>query len=192
MKFALLYLLRLARLGVLTAIFLPVFLLARFRFLPWLGGRGPVLLRWYLETSGAGFVKIGQILAMRYDLLSPVYCRELAKLLDQMPALPIDVIRQEIERSLGKPIAQLFQSLSPKPLGTASLAQVHEARLLTNERVAVKVRRPGIERRIRADLVSLRALAWFLDLSGLFLPLRLKSVVYENQALHARGARLPA
>ena len=83
-----------------------------------------VRLRLFLEDMGGAWMKIGQALALRFDLLPKEYCAELLKLLNQTPAVPYEAIRQVISRELGPP-EQLFASFDPVPLATASIAQVH-------------------------------------------------------------------
>jgi ubiquinone biosynthesis protein len=124
---------------------------------------GPGLLRWYLQTQGGVFVKLGQFLAMRYDLLSPAYCQELSKLLDRMPPLPVARILAVVEQDLGRPAAGLFASFDSEPLGSASIAQVHRATLPDGRDVAVKVMRPGIEREFDVDFRWMGFLATVLE-----------------------------
>ncbi len=112
-----------------------------------------------LRDIGPVGVKFGQILAMRSDLLSPEWIRALSTLQDRVPALPFQEIRPVIEAAIGGPIDEHFQTFDPEPLAAASIAQVHAATLPNGERVIVKVRRPGIERTVDADLRLLRRLA---------------------------------
>lgn len=123
----------------------------------------PVILRRYLELMGGVFVKLGQFLAMRYDLLPSAWCQELSKLLDQIPPVPLARLVPSIERDIGQPVGQAFETLGPEPIGSASLAQVHLATLPGGERVVVKVKRPGTDARFRIDLAYLRAAAWLLQ-----------------------------
>src|SRR5262245_41988724 len=113
---------------------------------------GPRVLRWYFEACGGGYVKIGQLLATRYDLLPVAYTEELGKLLDSLRPVPTPTIVQEIERGLGRPVSEAFASFEPEPLATASLAQVHGAVLADGDEVVVKVLKPGISDRVRVDL----------------------------------------
>ena len=131
--------------------------------------RAPRFLRWLLETAGAGFVKLGQLLALRADLLPLCYCQELAHLLDQVRPIPVSRIIATIEADLNVSVDAHFLQFSPTPIGSASLAQVHLGRLRSGEQVAVKVLRPDIESRIEADLVLMGlASAWYdaLPLAG--------------------------
>jgi predicted unusual protein kinase regulating ubiquinone biosynthesis (AarF/ABC1/UbiB family) len=120
-----------------------------------------IRLRSVFEDAGPTFAKLGQQLSMRADILPYAYCAELGKMLDQAPPFPTPQALEVIERNLGRPLAEVFATLDPEPIGSASLACVYQARLKTGERVAVKVRRPGIGPLIAADL---RALDWLLIL----------------------------
>jgi len=151
---------RIVRLVALTLLVTPV-LLVRNLFGP---HTGPRTLRWYFETCGGGYVKIGQLLATRYDLLRVEYTDELGRLLDSLPPVPTLKITHEIERGLGQPLEELFASFESQPLATASLAQVHGAVLPDGDEVVVKVLKPGIGDRVRVDLRFLRLSARVLDL----------------------------
>jgi ubiquinone biosynthesis protein len=129
-------------------------------------GRAPRMLRAYLEGCGGGFLKFGQVLAMRFDLLPPAYYRELLRLLDRVRPLQVRRVRAILAAELGPRSADL-RDLEDTPLGTASIAQVHGARLPDGSEVVVKVMRPHVARRLRADLVNLRLLARIIDLLGL-------------------------
>ena len=123
--------------------------------------RRAVRLRRVFEDAGATFAKLGQQLSMRADMLPYAYCAELGKMLDQAPAFPTQQAVEIIERNLGGPLSDVFDVFDPEPIGSASLACVYQAQLKTGEKVAVKVRRPGIGPLIAADL---RALDWILIL----------------------------
>ncbi|BBO84575.1 2-octaprenyl-3-methyl-6-methoxy-1,4-benzoquinone hydroxylase [Desulfosarcina ovata subsp. sediminis] len=112
----------------------------------------PVRIRRTLEELGPSFIKLGQLMSTRGDLFPPEYIDELTKLQDQVPPVPFDSIRTLIESDLGEPLDQLFESIDEEALAAASVAQVHAARLKTGEKVAVKVIRPGIDKRIRKDI----------------------------------------
>ncbi len=119
----------------------------------------PVRLRMALEELGPTFIKLGQILSTREDLLPPSYIEQLALLRDRVPPVPTELIVAEIERSFGRPLEQLFASFDPQPLASASIGQVHAATLPTGTAVIVKVRKPGIAEVIEEDLAILRELA---------------------------------
>jgi ubiquinone biosynthesis protein len=116
-------------------------------------------LRLALETLGPIFIKFGQALSTRRDLLPADLADELAKLQDRVPPFPVDEARQRIEAALGAPVGELFAEFETEPLGAASLAQVHGAVLKTGEAVVVKVLRPGMRERIVKDLELMYAVA---------------------------------
>ncbi|HEX5720969.1 MAG TPA: AarF/UbiB family protein [Thermoanaerobaculia bacterium] len=118
-------------------------------------------LRLTLERAGPTFVKLGQQLSIRLDLLPYPYALELQRLLDDMVPLDWKVALPALERSLGSPLDKVFASFDPQPIGSASVACVYQAYLRNGDRVAVKLRRPGIGRRLAADM---RALSWTLRL----------------------------
>ncbi|MBQ0724089.1 MAG: ubiquinone biosynthesis regulatory protein kinase UbiB [Cycloclasticus sp.] len=128
----------------------------------WLGRRkGPrgERIRKALEDLGPIFVKFGQILSTRQDLLPPDIGEELSKLQDKVPPFADQQARQLIEQSLGQSIEDIFSEFSASPLASASVAQVHTATLHTGEDVVVKVLRPGIDKIIDADVALLYTLA---------------------------------
>ena len=118
-----------------------------------------VRIRRSLEDLGPIFVKFGQILSTRRDLLPDDIANELAQLQDNVPAFPSDQARAIIERDLGKPIAELFALFDEQPLASASIAQVHTATLHDGREVVVKVVRPNIQKIIRRDIALLYTLA---------------------------------
>jgi ubiquinone biosynthesis protein len=142
----------------------------------------PRLLRAYLQASGGLFVKLGQILALRYDLLPARYCSELAKLLDALTPVPTPSIKKVIESSLGKPVGELFVTFEDTPLSCASVAQVHSATLPGGESVVVKVVRPGSEVLFRADLLLVKAGAAVLEFLGIGTRLGLRRLARELAA----------
>jgi ubiquinone biosynthesis protein len=123
--------------------------------------RRAVRLRQIFEGSGVSFAKLGQQLSLRADLLPYAYCAELSRMLDSAKPFPTAQAIAIIERSLGRPLGDIFATFDPDPIGAASLACVFQAQLKSGERVAVKVRRPGIGPVLAADL---RALNWLLIL----------------------------
>src|SRR5262245_56781697 len=116
-------------------------------------------LRMIIQRMGTTFIKFGQQLSMRLDILPYAYTRELAELLDSVPPFPTEQAIKIIERAAGAPLHQSYSKFDPQPIGSASVACVYQAVLMTGERVAVKVRRPGIGPKLAADL---RALTWLL------------------------------
>lgn len=119
-------------------------------------------LRRNLERVGGTFLKLGQQMSIRIDLLPMPYCMELSKLLDQVPPFPVEDAVATIERSTNQRLEEVFETFDPEPIGSASLACVYQAVLKTGERVAVKVRRPGIVGVFAADH---RALSWIVGLA---------------------------
>ncbi|HET9999506.1 MAG TPA: AarF/UbiB family protein [Ktedonobacteraceae bacterium] len=114
-----------------------------------------------LEELGPCFIKLGQLLSTRPDLLPPDYIAALARLQNTITPVPCDKISAIIESELGAPIDQLFTSFDATPLATASMAQVHRATLSNGDEVAVKVQRPGVRQRIEIDIEILHEIARF-------------------------------
>jgi ubiquinone biosynthesis protein len=118
-------------------------------------------LRLALEELGPIFVKFGQILSTRRDLLPPDVADELALLQDRVKPFPGEQARAAVEAALGKPVGELYQRFDIEPLASASVAQVHAAELPDGTEVVVKVLRPGVHQRVATDLGLLRTLAAF-------------------------------
>ena len=118
-----------------------------------------VRIRRALEDLGPIFVKFGQIISTRQDLLPEDIANELTKLQDQVPPFPGELAREMVEKALGQPVQKLFQSFQEIPLASASIAQVHEALYADGTPVVVKVLRPNIERLIRRDVALLKYVA---------------------------------
>ncbi|HPR42042.1 MAG TPA: AarF/ABC1/UbiB kinase family protein [Candidatus Methanofastidiosa archaeon] len=118
-----------------------------------------VTYRTVLEELGPTFIKLGQILSTRPDIISKEYVNEFSKLQDNVKALPFEQISQEMEKELNKPLNTVFRSIDEKELASASIGQVHKAVLLDGTEVAVKVQKPGIERVIDTDLEIMKNLA---------------------------------
>jgi ubiquinone biosynthesis protein len=117
-----------------------------------------------LEDLGPTFVKLGQILSTRGDLLPPEFTRPLARLQDQVPPFPFDEVKEQIERELGGDLDALYDDFDPVPLASASMAQVHTATLKGEDtQVVVKVLRPGIDEQVRGDASFLVVLAQLLE-----------------------------
>jgi predicted unusual protein kinase regulating ubiquinone biosynthesis (AarF/ABC1/UbiB family) len=116
-----------------------------------------------LVRMGPTFVKLGQLLSTRADLLPPVYLDALAKLRDDVAPLDQGVAESVVEEELGARLSTLFASFEPDPIGSASLGQVHRATLRDGRPVAVKVQRPGVRRQALEDMEVIAELAEFLD-----------------------------
>ena len=121
----------------------------------------PEHLRMALEDLGTTFIKLGQILSTREDLLPPAYITELSKLREEVPPVPAAAIVAEIERSFEQPLSDLFAEFDPVPIAAASIGQVHAARLRAGISVVVKVQKPGIAEQVEEDLAILGQLARF-------------------------------
>ncbi|MDH3745297.1 MAG: AarF/UbiB family protein [Acidobacteriota bacterium] len=127
----------------------------------------PVQLRRRLEMLGPTYIKLGQILSMREDLLPKPVTDELKNLLDYLPAVPYPRFYELVARYLEQPVEEVFSHISTRPLGSASIGQIHLASLLSGERVILKVVKPGIRATLRRDTVLLKMLG---GVAQLFLP----------------------
>ena len=116
-----------------------------------------------LEKLGPTFVKLGQLLSTRADLLPPAYLEALSRLQDDLEPVPLAEVQKTIEEELGVRLSKAFASFDQQPLASASLGQVHRAALRDGRQVAVKVQRPGIVEQVNADLSVLDELAAFVD-----------------------------
>lgn len=149
------------------------------------GGRSwpePARVRGALDELGVVFVKFGQVLSTRSDLLPDAYLAALQGLQDQVSPLPAGPIRDVIREELGADPHDLYKAFEDEPLASASVAQVHTATLNDGRAVVVKVQRPGIEARLADDLLVLAQLAAFLDLTVPRLrPFDLPSLVRDFQ-----------
>ncbi|MCM1982492.1 ABC1 kinase family protein [Lyngbya confervoides] len=160
--------------------------------------RRAIHLRKMLTHLGPTFIKIGQALSTRPDLVRKDFLDELTLLQDQLPPFPTPQAFAIIEQQLGEPLEDIFKEISPKPVAAASLGQVYRGRLYTGEEVAVKVQRPHLVPKISLDLYILRKLVVWLEP---FLPLNLghdlslivdefggklfEEIDYENEASNA-------
>ena len=122
-----------------------------------------VRLRLALEKLGPIFVKFGQMLSTRRDLLPTDVADELAKLQDQVPPFGFDAVKKSIEAAFNQPISTVFSQFEQTPIASASVAQVHFAELHDGKLVAVKVLRPGISKVIHQDIALIKSLAWLLE-----------------------------
>ncbi len=112
-----------------------------------------------LTKLGPAYIKIGQALSTRPDVVPPVYLEQLTTLQDKIPSFPNQVAFRFIEEELGRPPEEIYAELSPQPIAAASLGQVYKGKLKTGEEVAVKVQRPDLTRRITLDIYIMRGLA---------------------------------
>jgi len=112
----------------------------------------PEHVRLVLEDLGATFVKLGQLLSLRPDLIPLDYCNEFRLLQDQVKPFPSKIAKEIIEEDLQRPIKQMFKHFEENPVASASVAQVHIATLMNGEKVAIKVQRPGIKKVFKTDI----------------------------------------
>lgn len=118
-----------------------------------------IKLKKVITKLGPAYIKIGQALSTRPDLVSPVYLEELTTLQDQLPPFPNEIAYQFIKEELGANPDEVYAEISPNPIAAASLGQVYRGRLKTGEEVAIKVQRPDLVRRITLDIYIMRNLA---------------------------------
>lgn len=144
-------------------------------------------LRLAFEALGPLWIKFGQLLSTRRDLLPEDFANELAKLQDKAPAFDNQLAIERIERSLGRPISACFQTFNPIPLAAASIAQVYEATLWDGQAVAVKILRPNIHEQVRQDCQLLQWLAqiavFFWPASRPFKPVEIVTEIRQTLAL---------
>jgi len=133
--------------------------LVQHKFLGALRGKNhwpsPKEVRETFEELGLTFLKLGQVVAMRRDLLPDAYINELELLHDQLPAQGLESVRATVEAELGAPLTELFASFSEEPIAAATIAQVHEATMKDGRHVAVKVQRTGLEAIISTDIAAM-------------------------------------
>lgn len=141
--------------------------------------RRAVRLRGIIERIGGTAVKLGQQMAMRIDLLPYEYTVELARMLDRMPTFPTAYAIERLESRLGKPIDECFAAFDPKPIGSASVACVFQAFLKNGDRVAIKVRRPGIGEKFVADCDALAAVLKSLEFFTVIRPGLSRNFLFE-------------
>src|SRR5262249_29641665 len=123
----------------------------------------PVQLRRRLEILGPTYIKLGQVLSLREDLLPRSITEELKNLLDRLPVVPFPRYLELIADDLDRPPGEAFAWIDPKPLGSASIAQTHRARTHQGDEVILKVVKPGIKQTLERDTVLLRILGAFLE-----------------------------
>lgn len=120
-----------------------------------------------LEELGPTFIKLGQILSTRSDVLPLAYIQEFRKLQDQVPAVNFETLLATLEEQYPQGVENVFEWVEQTPIGSASIAQVHRAQLKTGEKVVLKIQKPGIEKMIREDIEVMRFIANYLE-SSLF------------------------
>jgi ubiquinone biosynthesis protein len=127
----------------------------------------PVQFRRRLELLGPTYIKLGQILSLREDILPRTVTSELRHLLDQLPVVPFPRFCELVAEELGRPLDAMFASIDPIPIGSASIAQIHRARTIEGDDVVLKVVKPGVRELLRRDA---RLLRWFGALLQLVVP----------------------
>jgi len=120
-------------------------------------------LRLAMEELGPTFIKLGQLLSTRPDVLGSAYIHEFSKLQDKVPGFSFEEVNAQIQRELGYPAEELFAEFSTTPLAAASIAQVHRGKLRSGEEVVFKVRRPGIVKIVETDIDVLMGLAYLIE-----------------------------
>jgi ubiquinone biosynthesis protein len=149
-------------------------LLCRYFLIPFLIPRRrrtiswPLRMRLALEQLGGAWVKLGQMLALRFDLLPAAFCHELFKLLNQVPPFGYSAVREIVKQELGDYPEVIFRTFEEEPFASASIGQVHRAVLRSGERVAVKVQRPNIREVLRTDIDLMYALQGIIDRTHIF------------------------
>lgn len=132
----------------------------------WLKGDrppAPRLLRQTFENLGATYIKLGQFIASSPTFFPPSYVEEFQNCLDRTPALPFSVMKRILREELKQPLDQIYAEIDPVPLASASIAQVHAAKLVTGEDVVIKIQKPGVENILLTDLNFLYASARILE-----------------------------
>ncbi len=124
---------------------------------------GPVKARLMLEDLGPTYIKLGQILSMRQDLIPPEYTKEFSKLQDEVKPFAIDEVQKLIREESGYDIDDIFDYFQDIPIAAASIGQVHRARLKNGDEVVVKVQRPGVRKTIESDLDIMHSIASFAE-----------------------------
>jgi len=132
-----------------------------------------------LTKLGPAYIKIGQALSTRPDVVPPAYLTELTTLQDKIPSFANEVAFHFIEEELGSRPEEIYAEISPQPIAAASLGQVYRGRLKTGEEVAIKVQRPGLNRRISLDIYIMRMLVGFIQDNFKFIRSNLRAIIDE-------------
>ncbi|MFH1170771.1 MAG: AarF/UbiB family protein [Candidatus Vogelbacteria bacterium] len=138
-----------------------------------------IRFRLFFERAGGAFVKLGQILSLRHDLIPPRYANELLNLLSRIRVSPYSAMRQVFIDEIGQPPEVVFQKFESKPIASASISQVYRARLPDGTPVVVKIQRPGIRQVFETDFLLARFLGRFLSFFRLFNTFQIQDVVKE-------------
>src|SRR6188472_4250328 len=136
-------------------------------------------MRLALEELGGAWVKFGQMLAMRFDLLPAAYGDEMFRLLNQVRPFPYSQVQEIVAQELGKPPEEVFKSFEAESFAAASIGQVHRAVLPSGEAVEVKVQRPDVRAGVQADISLMYAFSWVLDRTRVFGGTRTRVVIDE-------------
>jgi len=175
---------------------LPGLRLTRYRKLP-----RRVRLRLAFEELGATWIKLGQALALRFDLLPASYCQELFQLFNDVTPFPYADVERIVRTEFGREVSEVYGWFDPEPFAAGSIGQVHRAMLPSGEAVAVKVQRPGIQQRVEIDLRLMYRMAFLPDLVSLFGGTPTRDVIdefaswladeldYATEAMHAYTIR---
>ena len=143
------------------------------------GGITPEIIADILQDLGPTFVKIGQIASQQAEYIPPDYCEALIKLRSHVAPMDLETVNAQIEKYLGKPTNEIFKSFSDKPLGSASIGQVHRAELTDGTVVAVKVRRPGVVDTVARDFALIEKILDTFVKSGEIGGIDVKSLILE-------------
>ena len=153
-----------------------------------------------MKELGPTFIKLGQLLSTRADLLPPEYLHELAKLQDEVTPIPMAQVESIIQQELGRPVSDVFAEFDPQALASASIGQVHRAKLVTGEDVVVKIQRPGIARLIKVDLEILGDIAGIIEqrtqlgklhnITGMLVEFRISLLEELDFSLEGRNAEI--
>ena len=141
--------------------------------------RKAIRLRRIMERMGPVAIKLGQQLAVRADALPQEFCEEFTKMLDSMPPFAIEEAVEAVEKATGASLNQTFESFDPTPIGSASLACVYQARLLSGKMVAVKVKRPGIESEMASDIQAFSFMCQASEWLGVIRPGASRNFIHE-------------